>query len=137
MYQKCHMERAQPPPPIAKPKLANEDVIRALVTARGMITQAARLLDVSPQTVRRYVDRNKAIKAAVADERSKLIDLAELGLVAAVGARQPWAITFTLTTLAKDRGYERKSVPGSSPDDPLYVEEAPKKAYSGFDPKEV
>lgn len=85
-----------------------EQVIDAIVRGNGMTSHAAKLLGCSIKTVENYVKRNKLIRQAFDDERTKQLDAAELALKAATLSQQPWAVTFTLSTIGKARGYTRQ-----------------------------
>ena len=88
-------------------------VALALTETKGMITLAAKRLGCAPNTVRRYVREYAACRQALEDARAEMGDTAELKLYKAVTDGEPWAITFYLKTLGKDRGYtERQEVTG-------------------------
>lgn len=66
---------------------------------------AARFLKCHADTVRNYADRYPTVKRALQAERKEIVELAEVGLRAAVIRCEPWAITFALKTLGKEEGY--------------------------------
>lgn len=45
----------------------------------------------------------------VDDARGILVDKSELALESAIGAKEAWAVCFTLKTLGKDRGYVERT----------------------------
>jgi hypothetical protein len=83
-------------------------MIEALEKARGLRTQAARILGCHPVTVDVYAKRYASVKQALRYEREKFIDAAEAALYSSVISKEPWAVTFTLATIGKDRGYVRR-----------------------------
>jgi hypothetical protein len=91
-----------------KPKFTDTQIIAALKEDLGMIFLAAKRLGCDPSTIHRRVNKSVAVKAAVESHRGELIDVAEVALMAAVQAKQPWAIAFTLRTIGKGRGYVEK-----------------------------
>lgn len=70
-------------------------------------TGAASILKCDPDTVRRYADRYPTVKAALLEHRKQIVDIAELGLRAAVTRGEPWAVAFALKTLARETYSER------------------------------
>lgn len=82
-----------------------EKVIEALKATRGMVALAADALGCSRQTVHEYVEAYPEIKEVVEGFRERLLDVAELKLEKAIREEQAWAITFTLKTIGKRRGY--------------------------------
>lgn len=84
------------------------DVIDAIKATRGLVTLAARKLNCSRETVYNYAKRYPKVKAAIDEERSYVVDTAELALMNAVQAKEPWAVCFTLKCLGKDRGYTER-----------------------------
>ena len=95
-------------------KYTAKNMIDAIHESRGMIYVAARKLGCSPRTVYNYAKRYKKVQAAIDDERGIMIDNAELVLWDAIQARKPWAVSLTLKTIGKHRGYvERQEVTGA------------------------
>jgi Winged helix-turn helix len=86
-------------------RFSPEQVIAALQRSHGTITEAARTLGCSAQTVRNYVDRYEDVRAVLDDARDRLLDVTELQLYAAVQRGEPWAIRLVVTTLGHVRGY--------------------------------
>jgi hypothetical protein len=80
-------------------------VAEALTKAEGMVTIAARLLHCSPDTVDNYVKKFAVCARAKAVARDRILDEAELRLVAAIRRDESWAIAFCLRTLGRSRGY--------------------------------
>lgn len=71
-------------------------------------TGAAALLKCHPDTIRNYARRYRSVKDALESEREGLIDLAELGLRAALLREEAWAVAFTLRTLGSKHGYAQR-----------------------------
>ena len=65
-------------------------------------------------TIYRRAEKNKKVQDVIDTQRGKLIDKAELKLEQAVMNGEPWAVTLTLKSLGKSRGYvERQEVTGA------------------------
>ena len=95
-----------------------EDIIKALEETHGMIYLAANALGCSPHTIYRRAEKNKKVQEVIDVQRGKLIDKAELKLEQAVMNGEPWAVTLTLKSLGKNRGYvERQEVTGAEGND--------------------
>ena len=90
------------------------DIIAALEKTHGMVYLAAESLGCAPVTIYRRAEKDKKVQGVIDDQRGKLIDKAELKLEQAVMAGEPWAVTLTLKSLGKNRGYvERQEVTGA------------------------
>lgn len=90
------------------------DIIAALQKTHGMIYLAAESLGCSAMTIYRRADKDKKVRDTIDSYRGKLIDKAELKLEQAVMNGEPWAVTLTLKSLGKNRGYvERQEVTGA------------------------
>lgn len=89
-------------------KFTCAQIIEALTTARGMVYLAARELGCSHQTVYNYIRRHPSVRVAWEKETGLMGDRAELRLYQAILDDKPWAITFYLSTKAKDRGYTKR-----------------------------
>lgn len=93
------------------PKKANaerytyEQVVAAVVQAKGLVTVAARLLKCHPDTVRRYQREYASVAAAFTEQRASVTDMAEASLFRAINDGEAWAVCFYLKTQGKDRGY--------------------------------
>jgi len=90
------------------------DIIAALERTHGMIYLAAKELGCNPSTIYRRADKNKEIQSIIDSFRGQLVDKAELKLEQAVMNGEPWAVTLTLKSLGKNRGYvERQEITGA------------------------
>jgi len=92
-------------PPVKQERYTADQVRRALLDAKGLVTVAARRLDCAPDTVRAYMRRYATVAAAVKEAREGIVDLGEVRLFQAVDRGEPWAIKTVLTMFGKDRGY--------------------------------
>jgi hypothetical protein len=80
-------------------------VVQALREHHGLLSLAADALGCSRQTLYNYVQRHSVVAEVLAEERERFIDLAERGLYDHLQAQSPWAISLTLKTLGRQRGY--------------------------------
>jgi hypothetical protein len=80
-------------------------VAEALTKAQGMVTVAAQLLHCSPDTVDNYVKRFAVCARAKQEARDRILDEAELRLLAAIRRDEVWTISFYLKTVGRSRGY--------------------------------
>ena len=120
--------------PAPNAKFTVETVAKALHDANGIMAVAAKLLKCDRSTVKRYVDKYARLRTVRDEERAVLIDLAEGALVLAVKKGEWSAIHYTLTTLAKDRGYGEvtKTILANEDNAPLrivveYADDKPRK----------
>jgi hypothetical protein len=96
-----------------KDKFTQEEVIKAVKDANGLLRYAAKTLGCDYSTIWRYAKRNKKVADAIKVEKESLLDLTENKLVNAIKSDKPWAICFYLKTQGKERGYsERHEVTG-------------------------
>jgi hypothetical protein len=98
------------------PKFTIHQVIEALRAHHGLLTLTADTLQCNRQTLYNYAQRYPAVAEAIAEERERLIDLAEQGLYEHLQERAPWAIALVLKTLGRRRGYEDKPSLSNTPD---------------------
>ena len=96
-----------------------QQVIEA-ITQGHTPTGAASVLKCDPNTIRNYAERYPTVKAALLEHRKQIVDIAELGLRAAVTRAEPWAVAFALRTLAPEIYRERVEHAGVA-DQPLRV----------------
>lgn len=96
-----------------KGKFTEKDVIDALTASKGMVYVAARRLGCVANTIYNYAEKYPAVKEAMTQERGLMVDTAEIALYKAVQNGEPWAVSLTLKTIGKDRGYtERQEISG-------------------------
>jgi hypothetical protein len=87
------------------PKYAIDQVIDALRAHHGLLVLTADALGCNRQTLYNYAQRYPAVAEAIAEERERLVDLAEQGLIHHLQEESPWAISLVLRTLGRTRGY--------------------------------
>lgn len=91
-----------------------EQIISALEARKGAVTLAAEQLGCSYKTIERRAEQVQAVKDVIDKYRKRRVDVAELALDVALAKQEPWAVTFTLKTLGRDRGYvERAELTGA------------------------
>jgi hypothetical protein len=96
------------------PKYAIDQVIEALRAHHGLLVLTAGALGCNRQTLYNYAQRYPAVAEAIAEERERLVDLAEQGLIHHLREESPWAIALVLKTLGRTRGYGDRLPPESS-----------------------
>ncbi len=78
---------------------------------KGQVYSAAAKLGCCPETIYQRMKLNPHLRTIRNSYKGQLIDMAENGLWDAVDNKEPWAITFTLRTQGRGRGYvERKEM---------------------------
>lgn len=113
-----------------------EKVIEALRATRGMVALAAEKLQCDRNTVYNYIEEYPEVKEVVESCRDKMLDVAEIKLEEAIRQGQPWAITFSLKTIGKKRGYvDKQEVSAESAQQPTIrvVFESPEKVMPDKD----
>ena len=94
-------------------KFSAAQMAKAIARAKGFVSVVARELNVTPQTVRNYINRYEMCKQAVNDAREAMTDIAEGKLAQNIVNNDSTSIIFYLKTQAKHRGYiERKELTG-------------------------
>ena len=92
-------------------RLAPDDplvpVQKALVEAKGHVTQAAYALGKKRSELQKLIDASPALQMTLFQERETLVDIAESGLNKAVKERKPWALMFKLNTIRRNAGFGR------------------------------
>jgi hypothetical protein len=90
-------------------KLRAQDVEAELLARGGNMASVGRALGVKRNTVFNFVSRRPALRRLVEDLRETRIDLAESALDKAVERGEGWAISLTLKTIGRSRGYYEKT----------------------------
>lgn len=99
---------------MASKKFTAAEVIKAIEGSKGIISQAARKLGCTRQTVYNYVENYVTVKEALENEREDLLDFVEGKLLGEINNGNMTAIIFYLKTQGKSRGYvERQEVTGA------------------------
>lgn len=90
---------------MAAEKFTAKQMIEAIGQAKGILAQAARLLDCDRQTVANYIARHPTVKAAFDEANETTIDYVESQLLTQIKAGNATSTIFFLKTKAKHRGY--------------------------------
>lgn len=89
-----------------------DDYDKALREAKGYVSGAAELLEVTPSAVYKAIVRHKRLyelqQQLAEDRRLPVLDMSEAKLMEAVCAGKAWAIKYFLNNQGGDRGYGRK-----------------------------
>lgn len=99
-----------------------EQYREAILRAKGMLTIAARMLDVSPQCMYAMVGRHPELQEARDEAREKMTDFAELKLYERMEAGDAWAINLYLKTQGRKRGYVEQVDHGNAGGEPFRIE---------------
>lgn len=104
-------------------KFTAEEIASAVTDARGILSQAARALGCSRNTIANYINRYATVKAAYDEANETNIDFVESKLMSNINSGDTTAIIFFLKTKAKARGYvERQEHTGKDGKDlPIVV----------------
>lgn len=86
-----------------------EQFEQAITKSWGVKATIAQRLGCSRQTVDNALDRWPDLRERITSERESIVDLAESKLTAAINQGELRAITFTLETLGKARGWSRRT----------------------------
>lgn len=96
-------------------KYKAHDIVEALNASKGMVYVAARQLNCSANTIYSYAKQYPEVQEAIDQQRGLMVDTAELALWKALQAGEAWAVSLTLKTLGKQRGYvERQELTGGN-----------------------
>lgn len=91
------------------PRYTDSQIAEALKRTKGMVYVAADLLGCSPNTIKARLAKSAALADVLEQARGLTTDTAELKLVQAINAGEPWAVQFYLRTQARERGYRDKT----------------------------
>ena len=86
-------------------RYTTEQIISLIRDKRGIVSSVADALGCSRNTIMGYAERHATVRQALQDERERMVDTAESALYVALANKEPWAISLTLKTLGKNRGY--------------------------------
>ena len=81
------------------------EIREALTETRGNVSAAARHLGLARNSLAERIAKNQGLKDLTASLREERVDRAESGLDTALDNGEAWAISLTLRTIGKDRGY--------------------------------
>jgi len=97
---------------MGRPKVVSDKEIKdALIASGGVLALAVKEIkkatgkDVSRPALAQRCNRTAALQEHRQQAKEEVLDYAEHGLFAAVKAKAPWAIKYTLSRLGKERGY--------------------------------
>lgn len=101
----------------AHKNIKRSQLIEAIHAKQGVLSQVARALGISLQTIYYHRDRYATVAQAIIDARdtfdTELLDEGEIKLREAVREGRAWAVRYVLSTKGKHRGYvERQEVTG-------------------------
>lgn len=82
-----------------------EKIKKAFAASQGRVTETAKKLKVTPQTVYNWLNENEELRTYLEGIREIVLDLAEARLSEAVERGDEWAIKFVLLALGKHRGW--------------------------------
>ena len=95
------------------PTYTNKEIKDALIACKGMVYLAAKRIGCCHHTILKRVRASPDLRAILEGERGQMVDIAEVKMMTAIQAGQPWAVAMALRTLGRDRGYvERQEVTG-------------------------
>lgn len=83
----------------------NEEIIKGLDEAQGMVYIAAEAMGCAYNTIIARIARSPEVADHVRQNKGKMLDTTELKLYQAIMRGDPWAIQFYLKTQGKERGY--------------------------------
>jgi hypothetical protein len=89
-------------------KVTLKECEKAIIASCGILQTAADNLGVSRQALHKRVQNNKRLQKACEDAREVFIDKAESALKKAVDNEEAWAVSLSLKTLGKKRGFVEK-----------------------------
>jgi len=100
-------EKKQYPTPAQKKKI--KIILEVLQKTGGKHKAlACRTANISRQTLDNWINKFDTLKQSIEDMHEEVLDLAETKLLQAMNNGEKWAITYTLDTLGKERGYTTK-----------------------------
>lgn len=82
-----------------------QEYVQAVTEAKGYVTRAAEMLDVTPQSVYTAIKKHAAVREAWELASERALDFAELKLQKLISAENITAIIFYLKTKGRGRGY--------------------------------
>jgi len=92
-----------------EPKFSKAKFLRAIPDTGGVVTRIAERLECERTTVYKYMRRYPDLAAAVENERDKVLDIAEEGVLSALYAGDVATCQWFLTRKGRERGYGDKT----------------------------
>ena len=86
------------------------DIVKALRESKGMVYVAARKVGCAPNTIYNYAKKHASVQNEINNQRGLMVDAAEMALYKALVNGEAWAVSLTLKTIGKSRGYVEKLV---------------------------
>lgn len=97
-----------------KERYTKHQIIEALIETKGLVSLAAKKLGCSHNVIYDYKKKYPEVAAVFDEQRTALVDVAELSLFKAIQKGEPWAVALVLKTIGKGRGYvERQEIENS------------------------
>jgi hypothetical protein len=111
LASKAHAKSETSIPKKPYSQYTDEQIVKAIRKAAGMVSVAARALGCDTQTIYNRMKDVPDVKRAVDDARDDLLDRAESKLLEEIEKNNITAIIFALKTVGKSRGYiERQEI---------------------------
>lgn len=105
----------------------NDQIATALKESSGLISYAARSLDIPVEEIKKQVRRNKFLRNLMLELRESAVDLAEDTLMWRMREKHDGIVAmFVLKCIGKNRGWiDRPDKAGESSDKPVYIKILP------------
>jgi hypothetical protein len=94
--------------PTAYRRFSDQEMVAALETTRGLVSLAAARLGCSAEAIYSRARKPGKVAEALARERERMLDIAELSLFDRIQAGEGWAVCFYLKTQGRARGYVQR-----------------------------
>ncbi len=104
---------------MAKQRYSVGEVVSALETSHGLITQTAALLGCSRATIHNYAKRHPTVSETLEWQRREIVDIAMHALWEAVERGETWAILYTLRTFGGPEWAESPQAVSVQPPQPV------------------
>jgi hypothetical protein len=98
----------------------DEDIAKALQETNGLVSKASKLVGIGSNLIYSRISQSPYLRRVLDEIRNERVDLAESKLTEALGRGEPYAVTLTLKTLGKDRGYTERSELTGPDNSPLF-----------------
>lgn len=85
-----------------------QDYADAIRRARGLLSYAADILEITPQALYQYVDAHPELHDVIDEARKKTLDKAEHNLLTKIDEGDVGVSQFILSRLGRNRGYGEK-----------------------------
>ena len=105
------------------PRYSDTQIREALIATKGMVYLASKRLGCDPTVVRYRVAKSTALQEVIESASGESVDEAELKLLQAMRAGDPWAIQMMLKTKGKSRGYVERVEQTGADGGPIQTED--------------